>query len=386
MRTERVVRGRVAESWQRFDRVLRELVNHRLHVHPYQFIANAETRLEARVLGGEPMYRSICPYMYYFSLVFATLGLIATHGHAQSVPPNTPVCLTNTGSEGKLFAGLYGTVVSPVPYANIQTNNESLTIYPSIRSGLGAVAYPGEVRGVYSKGGPIENAAPKGTVTELQFIQDDGAVVHRCWVEVIEFDPDVHDLDTTTVGNCTLQQLDGFADLLNGHAQIFEISGELSEIASVPERIVKVSPLTTRIIKVLGQSKGRGNFVWMVKNNGITDIGGICPLEVKSANEVSIEQLLKETPVCLDVNGTPLALAVGDTATLSLSEFAPSIDHWAGALIQNDPPIMITTQMDIASRNEIDEFAIVAKSVGSVTLIRELEKRRRFDTCLVTVR
>ena len=318
------------------------------------------------------------------------MALPAPQAHAQSDTTDAmaiPACTTSTGIKGKLFTGLFGTITSPESFDTIETNNEDFTAYTSVKSGLENLVHPGVEGDIVTRGGVTKDFSSEGTVTILKYIRDNNTVAHQCAVEVIDFNPDLHELSATSFGNCDLKQLHGFSQLIPDHIQIYETPEEIVEMAFAPEDIIGIFKLPSSIVEIVdvyGRSPGIGNFMWMSGRPGNYYLAGICPFEVENPDTALLEQEVENALKCRDVKNEPLMLKVGDTATLSLSEYTRNIDR-RGMFFQASRPIAITSSLDTLRDEKADMFDIKAIIKGTMTLIRKTGDARFYETCVITV-
>jgi hypothetical protein len=160
---------------------------------------------------------------------------------------------------------------------------------------------------------------------------------------------------------------------------------------TLPEAVVFSTPYGKHLQIVRGWGVGWANLVWYEDYDyyseapEIIEIGGVCPIEVKSAENVTTERLSQEMPICLDVDGNPLELMVGDTATISLDAFSRNVSFGGGGFWQPGSLLTLPTKSSYYDHVEVGTFEIVARKAGSMTLMREVGGDTRADACLVII-
>ncbi|WP_298846798.1 hypothetical protein [uncultured Ruegeria sp.] len=251
-----------------------------------------------------------------------------------------PECQTNVDEKGSLIAGLLGTASAPVEYDNVLTDHESISIFPRSRSGLNVEVQASKHFGLGTSNVSVDTSNFLPSII-LTFVRREQSIAHICSVQIVEYDPDLHETATIQFGECSLKQVSGAEVLLPGHVQICESPEQLDEVSGRPLSFVDVVPITGRFIQVRGQSEGLGVFSW---NSGLVEgadsdvheLRSICPVWVVERAPAEVDHLLQTTPLCQDIDGKDLEMKVGERTNLSLSSFNRNINFSPAISLKTD--------------------------------------------------
>ncbi|OYW51776.1 MAG: hypothetical protein B7Z10_05520 [Rhodobacterales bacterium 32-66-7] len=256
--------------------------------------------------------------------VFLVLGLsflAVTPAAAQTVGEATEACETTAGPEGLLFAGTYAMVHAPVDFETARTAYPGVELVIPVRDGPGMLAFG------------IEGETSDADDNQVEFLDANGKVVHQCTVETVAFDPAIHKLAQLQDGDCNLKQAAGLPQLLAGHAQVWEVPRDLSEVSVNDTYIANLATMSARTIYLLGKTPGVVVFVWLEGEPDVTYSANLCPFEVLSVAEALGAAGIANPDICRDANGAMLGLSVGQTAQINLGDYAgDQVDDWEGMI------------------------------------------------------
>ncbi|MCU0905120.1 MAG: pilus assembly protein N-terminal domain-containing protein [Tabrizicola sp.] len=233
---------------------------------------------------------------------------------AEAVAP----CVTNVGPGGQLLSETLGLIYSPVAFDAARTEETALSLSSE---GGGS---PGVL--VCSECGPT--GRPKGDDLSIpaktrnalvEFTDSNDTVVHKCAVEIVDFDPAVHDLTELQVGDCDFTVLAGLSHLLAGHAQVLEFPQEHDSVGIWPPYVADQSTLSSRETYLLGKSPGLATLIWERKTAERLTSVNLCPVQVVSAIDALGVPKFEDKDICLDQNGVPMRLGVGQVVSVPLA-------------------------------------------------------------------
>jgi hypothetical protein len=255
-------------------------------------------------------------------LAVAVLG--AVPGRAQTVPP----CRTTAGGDGLVFEGTYALIFAPVAFETVMTDAPEIVIVPEVRDGLGVLASGDKV----TAGSAV-----------VDFLTG-GAVVHQCAVEVVAFDPQVHDPAQLQAGNCDLSVVAGRPRLMAGHGQVLDIDGapmptldafgqprSQIEMAISNPSIADFSALTDSRIYLLGKTTGLTSLLWMTAKADETFAINLCPITVVVPADVFGLEGPSEQDLCQDAEGGPMRLVVGQATGMRFPE-SQGMEVWESTI------------------------------------------------------
>ena len=235
---------------------------------------------------------------------FALLTLGFGPALAETSPVDLPPCKTNLGDAGQIIAGIAGLAYAPVDYDDVRVLGDGFTANRYVRNGLGVLVET-----------PITTEASAQAVVE--FLQGT-AVQHRCLVTSLPYDPNLQDLAALQVGDCALTRTAGLPQLYTGHMQVWQAPRKFDEKGFWPMKVMDGSTLSGRSFLILGKEPGPGVVIWGAASEDHVLQANVCPFRVLDAAGLGAD--LADSDLCLDQNGAPMRLTVGQTATLKVPE------------------------------------------------------------------
>lgn len=246
-------------------------------------------------------------------------------GETEAVLP----CVTNVGHDGQLLAATLGLIYSPVAFDSAQTDHPALFLDTEGRGRPGVLAC-GDCGPTGRQKGDDLSTATKARKALVEFTDSSDTVVHHCSVEIVDFDPAVHDLAELQAGDCNFTVAAGLSHLLAGHGQVLEFPQEQNEVGISPPYVADIATLSSRQVYLLGKSPGLATLIWMRKTEvGATSVN-LCPIQVFSATDTLGVPKFEDKDICIDQTGVPMRLAVGQIVTV------PLVRNDAGEVIFGD--------------------------------------------------
>ena len=189
------------------------------------------------------------------SLVVGALFLLfAPLAAAQQTENDIPPCETSTGVPGRLFTGINGTIKGPPGTRRVRDRDGQLLEGTSTFGGSGTILDIG----VWVTGYAPGKAVLVLSSTE-EFADAVENVIHTCWVDVVDFDRELHGLDAVRAGNCRLAG-DTLTPFKIGETRVLEKETEYG-IIWMGAGIFELEHLRDRQIRVRAMEKGVENWV-----------------------------------------------------------------------------------------------------------------------------
>ncbi len=297
------------------------------------------------------------------AFVLLTLGL--GPALAETSPADLPLCQTNLGDAGQIIAGIAGLAYAPVEYDDVRVLGEGFTANRSVRNGLGVLVET-----------PV--ATPASAQAVVEFLQGT-AVQHRCRVTSVPSDPNLQDLAALQVGDCALTRTAGLPQLYTGHMQVWQTPQKFDEKGFWPVQVMYGSTLSGRLILLIGKAPGPGVVIWGAASKDHVLQANICPFRVVDAAGLGAD--LADSDLCLDQNGVPMRLKVGQTATLKVPEGDGQPFEFLEYAI-GDPDIVSSLRRDKVTQTPV----LRALAVGSTTIIMlDAQPEPQVRACVVQV-
>lgn len=293
---------------------------------------------------------------------FALLTLGFGPALAETSPVDLPPCKTNLGDAGQIIAGL---AYAPVDYDDVRVLGDGFTANRYVRNGLGVLVET-----------PITTQASAQAVVE--FLQGT-AVQHRCRVTSVPYDPNLQDLAALQVGDCALTRTAGLPQLYTGHMQVWQTPQKFDENAIWPVQVMDISTLSGRSIMIVGKAPGPGVVIWGAASEDHVLQANFCPFRVVDAEGLGVD--IADSDLCLDQDGAPMRLTVGQTATLKApdNEGQPfEVHHYA----IGDPAIIDSLGRDKVTKTPILK-AIAPGTTNIIMLDAQPDPQAR--ACVVQV-
>jgi hypothetical protein len=312
-------------------------------------------------------YRNCIRKLAHLLLAFGLFSANADPVFAQTIP----LCETNVGVPGQLLDGYHGMVYSPVAFASVRTGGAQFQAYPDLQDGQGVLV---------SAGGFVIAARGEGTIANenlasdeglIQFLQSDGTLVHECRVEIVAYDPVLHDLGKIQVGDCSGTLVAGLPLLVAGHAQVWAFPEEFAENSISPVNIADTSILSSSSIYLIGKTAGMVIHARITGQVGGTNQISLCPFTIFRPNEAFGASGLKVTDLCNDVNGLPMQFAVDQIAVVPIMDDTGLTveDYWIS--------ISAEQVIEFVGRDQAQNAWIIkgiTPGTGSLTFIPKLDK------------
>lgn len=288
--------------------------------------------------------------------VFSLLAIKATPAFAEA----PALCETNVGVPGQLLDGFDGMVYSPVAFDQMKTVGSPLQYWNENKDGLGLLVFAGDMLGT-SKVDAVGNAALAANQALVTFTQGDGTVVHQCQVEIVAYDPALHDLAKLQVGDCSMTQLAGMTQLVAGHAQVWVFPPDFEEISASPWRIADTSTLSASSFYLLAKTAGAVVITAIRGEFGEDRSISLCPVNVIDQHQAFGEQGISDDVICKDATGAPMRLHMGQSAAISIPY---GKDH---ELATSSPSLLDVSRFDESRNTRM--ITAIAPGISSITMI-----------------
>ena len=187
------------------------------------------------------------------ALACAALFFSALPASAQQTE-DIPPCETSTGIPGRLFTGITSAIKGP-PETRWIRDRDGL-----ILKGTSAILASSTILEIgINVTGYVQGTAILILSDAEEFAQALDNVVHTCWVDVIDFDRELHGLDAVRAGTCLLAG-DTLTPFKIGETRILQKETQLGFI-QMGAGIFEIEHLRDRQIRVRALEKGVENWV-----------------------------------------------------------------------------------------------------------------------------